>query len=159
MEIKITKREEFPANEKGDLPEKLWQLIEVALEDVEKVEKTENMSIDMFDWCDLRSYDGVEHCKVCFAGAVMINTLGHEITNIISPSSFLDWDARRLRALDELRAYEIGSAIQILYGDLFADSIDISFNRYSDTVYYEQDSEIFKSNMRDIAEALRELDI
>ncbi len=49
---------------------KLWQLLEIALEDLRKCEKNPNVIVDMSKW--LRPKDnGI--CQVCLAGATMYN--------------------------------------------------------------------------------------
>lgn len=53
---------------KIDLPEKPSDLILVALEDLEKVEKSKTYKVFMEDWHN--PFDG-KKCEVCFAGSVM----------------------------------------------------------------------------------------
>ena len=55
----------------ANLPSKLSDVILIALEDLEKAEKSKEYEIDMDDW-----YKPNGVCKVCFAGAVMAQSEG-----------------------------------------------------------------------------------
>lgn len=80
------------------LPDKLSELIYIALEDLEKIEADPRYIIDMGTW---HMPNG--KCAVCAAGAVMAKRLGADPTAHISPSRFDDDTEAKLDAIDLLR--------------------------------------------------------
>lgn len=79
------------------LPDKPSALLLRALKDVEKVERSPNMEIQMDLY--LANEDG--KCKVCAAGAVMYWSLGQRIS--ATPSCFDADTMKKLWAIDEFR--------------------------------------------------------
>lgn len=78
------------------LPDKPSELILVAMEDFEKIEKNPHYEIYMKHW----HFWDEEKCHVCFAGAVMANTLKLPQTVEARPADFgIEIDSK-LRAID-----------------------------------------------------------
>lgn len=104
---------------KNRLPRKLSELLELALEDLEKTENTPGFRIDMNRWLD--NIHG--NCVACLAGSVMvqqfckppkedecaISPIDLYVEQIISYDDFV-----RLKALDCLRTGQIRRAYETL---------------------------------------------
>lgn len=88
------------------LPNKLSDLLELAIKDLKSCEADPKFVIDMLNWCKETS-DGT--CGICLAGAVMVRSLGI-ITN--SPNHVKE--GYKLLALDSLRSGRIHEACSIM---------------------------------------------
>lgn len=132
----------------GALPDKLSELILVALSDLEKCEDSHRYEIDMNFWHDP---DG-EVCRVCFAGVVMAQTKNASVYQQLGPSSFGD-DYDRLRSLNYVRCGEVDRAVNIFHGKLMY----TYFGDMPVTSYY-QSPDRFKHDMRRIAGMLKQED-
>ena len=98
------------------LPDTLYGLLELAMEDYEKVLQDDRYEVKMAAW-----HAPIEEgkCEVCLAGAVMSKTLRVDIDNFAYPNSFIDTIERKLLAINALRTgdiaeagYQIGKEIQ-----------------------------------------------
>lgn len=98
------------------LPDKPSELIKLALNDLEKAEKSSDYVIDMSQWKSLSKNTG--KCSVCLAGSVMAGTLqvpvwmevhDPEVINGLSDS-----DIFKLMALDEFRQGYIEGGLEIM---------------------------------------------
>lgn len=135
------------------LPEKLSDIILVALADLEKCEKDkEHYLIDMGEWAVKRR--GI--CEVCFAGAWLMQTAK------VRPSDreydmILHLDPRLIRiarALDYARSGFLQSALGKYIGGVYDARLnDIRILN----VRYDVDPVVFKKNIRIIAEMLAKL--
>lgn len=126
------------------LPDKLSELIRVALADLEKCEALSQYEIQMGEW---HTYDSDRDvCLVCFAGAVMAQTLGRRYTFSCGPCLF-DHDRGKLLALDALRSGNVSRALYEL-GLPIADHFDRS------PTHHAEDPEWFKADMRALADDL-----
>jgi len=67
----------------ANLPDKLSDIILIALEDLRKVERSKKYKVYMGVW---HSPNGV--CSVCFAGAVMSQCEGANSKNVVKPLQF-----------------------------------------------------------------------
>lgn len=85
------------------LPNKPSALIRVALADLAKVERSKKYVVNMDTYHS--PYRDPGKCSVCFAGAVMAQTLGASSEEWWTPEEFNDED--KLRALDEFRVGEV----------------------------------------------------
>lgn len=89
---------------------KLWKLLEVALEDVERCRNDKRYKLDMGTWH--RKWD--TKCSVCLAGSVL--------TNWVKPNSHIRYDNHptavkcRLSAIDYIRTTGTEVALQVLHG-------------------------------------------
>lgn len=85
------------------LPNKLSQLILVALKDLELCEKDPNYRVNMHTWHgpanDMQLFGDAPYCVVCLAGAVMAQSLEAPKENVFVPDDFKE-DSRKLVALD-----------------------------------------------------------
>ena len=103
------------------LPNTLHELLRIAVEDTQKIEKDPRYVLDMDVWHD----PGDDGCHVCMAGAVMSNKLDIGPEDIIEPSDVATKDeagnlsfhfADKLRAVDCLRVGDIWGAYVSVYG-------------------------------------------
>jgi hypothetical protein len=128
-----------------ELPNKPSDLIEVALQDLERVEKDPRYVVDMYKW---HSPNGL--CKVCLAGAVMSRVV--EPTKWTTPSELFDaTTADKLKALDEFRTGSIRDAL-IAY---FSFDIPDDIPKMVDVPLYKDDRDGFFEAMRGIVKLLR----
>lgn len=88
------------------LPDKLSDLMRLALDDLTKVEADPRYKVDMRQWFKWKDYV----CHVCFAGAVMAQTMEEPITGISAPQYYPYDISRKLRALDLIRVGNVFSA-------------------------------------------------
>ena len=91
--------------EKEDiLPDKPGDLIKVALDNLNKVEKDPMYEVNMRDsWHRPFETDTVQKCSVCFSGEVMAKTMNLSRKNEIMPNNFHYKLERKIRALDSFR--------------------------------------------------------
>lgn len=82
-------------------PEKPSELILMALEDLEAVEKNPAYQVNMGEWHI--KFGENSPCKVCFAGSVMASRLEVSLDSEVDPSDFPSPWAEMLRALNCLR--------------------------------------------------------
>lgn len=101
------------------LPRKLSSCLMLALEDLEKAEKSKKYTIDMGTWFSFRG--PARNCVVCLAGSVMAQSLQATkgVKNSIAdrscgihPSDYSQYNADRLYALDYLRSGAFHSALK-----------------------------------------------
>lgn len=131
------------------LPDKLSDLILVALDDLEKVENDERYTVNM-DWWH-RSGDT---CLVCLAGSVMAKSLDVSPDCTRFPNDFDDKTEAKLDALNWARVGDVSYALYHL---------DVPSSDYTsldrEVADYQDDPEQFKADMREIAAALKEQDL
>lgn len=98
------------------LPHKLSELAQMALDDVAAVEKLEGYSIDMDDVFHA-AYPDDGLCVVCAAGAVMVNRLGADRALDHGPRDFGPNNSNALLAIDSLRVGQVGAALgRLIHG-------------------------------------------
>ena len=111
------------------LPEKLSDLLQVALEDLRKAEASGQYRIDMLAW---HSPLG-EMCHVCLAGAVMAFSLGADITEALVPEDYNAHTGGQFLALNSLRRGDVDSAVRHLsIVDHDCSHLDRDVSAYSD---------------------------
>ena len=121
-------------------------LIRLALSDLEKAEKSPHMDVDMNQW--VRSFAG--GCAVCFAGGVMVGTLGCPTDESTSPGEVADDRTRRyLRALDGFRLGHVSNGLYEM--DLVGNT---PITEYVSVAKYADDPDRFKADMRRMADDL-----
>ena len=112
----------------AELPDKLSALIRLALNDLRKAEKMEKVQIDMSVFFSVDSDDELydrnpprqipdEHkvCSVCFAGTVMIGTLGADIFDpTVTITKWGNKNQHKFYALDHARQGDLIGAINDL---------------------------------------------
>ena len=97
---------------KDILPNKLSDLILVALSDLKAVEKVKAYKIDMGKWHALNSSETA--CQVCQAGVVMARSLDCPIGSDVTPSDYPRSINRKLIALDSVREGSISDALYLM---------------------------------------------
>jgi hypothetical protein len=125
------------------LPDKLSDLLELALSDLEKVEALPKYKVDMMQWHT--SIGGV--CAVCLAGSVL--EYGRNISASMLPRPIAD----KLLAVDALREGRVYAAEFYLSGKGSIDALDVVV-----TPYY-QSPELFKADIRRLIHLLREREL
>ncbi|HTJ17773.1 MAG TPA: hypothetical protein VL494_13430 [Steroidobacteraceae bacterium] len=99
------------------LPHKLSELAQMALDDVEAIERSGIHGIEMASWCRWDSTGGP--CAMCAAGAVAVQRLGLSRT-VVSHVEFYklfgDHNADALVAVDQLRMGNVGAALLLVEG-------------------------------------------
>lgn len=129
------------------LPDKLSELIVVALEDLAKVERDPDFMVHMSMFFT-PNWNESGKCAVCFAGAVMAMSLD------ANPNRFhytLDWGAdiqRKMHALDHVRNGLLGAALL----SMGQDRKDTP--RHVGITTYEQSSCAWRRDMINIAHDL-----
>lgn len=135
------------------LPDKMSDLLERALADLEAVEADPRYSVDMDSWHATGfSYDENPRpvCFVCLAGATLRNVLSPD-SNIVFGN--LDDDTNmKLGALNSLRRGELACA----YFDLARTMPDRLEPYIPNVAHYGNEPERFKADMRRLIAYLRE---
>lgn len=131
------------------LPEKPSDLIELALNDLIKVEHDKRYKIDMNEW-HRPNGDGI--CVVCQAGAVIAKTFKTPPTSLFDFFGASTWDNVRLDALDDIRAGNFEGFEASL--ELNTDLSNLSDVYYGARLWitYDRNPELYKMNMQTIAE-------
>lgn len=91
------------------LPDKLSDLIRLALCDLKEVERDPRYAVDMAVWHLSHPITG--RCAVCLAGSVMAKTLGVPPARGVSPAWFFERVRARLEALDAVRTDDLQYAL------------------------------------------------
>jgi hypothetical protein len=94
------------SNPPNKLPDKLWQLLELAIKSAKELKKS-GYTLNMRTWY----FKSEMKCTVCMAGAVMVKALGVKESGLKTPSLFdLDTD-NKLMAIDCLRKGLVNDAL------------------------------------------------
>ena len=128
------------------LPDKLSDLLELALSDLEKVEALPKYKVDMMQW---HTNIG-DVCAVCLAGSVLAMTGKMEYGLNYSASMLPRPIADKLLALNALREGNVYAAEFYLTGAGSVHALDVVV-----TPYY-QSPELFKADIRRLILLLRE---
>lgn len=150
----------------ANLPNKLSDVIMVALEDLVKAERSKRYKVNMDHW---HAPNG--KCSVCFAGAVMAKCDGVRPSEYIGPSDFSGRSERALRALNFVRLYSFaemfsefsGHRTGLIYSPtvtnceaMVVDELVEYFADPETRVLYDEYPAGFKRNMETIAAILKE---
>lgn len=130
------------------LPRKPSKLITIALDDLIAVEKSEKYKVDMGE------YHLPENgtCSVCFAGAVIAQSLGASSLEELVPSQFSGKIANKLYALNELRQGNVEDAVAELGYAEKKQQVAAKYDRRVPEYY--NDPKQFKKDMRKLARDL-----
>ena len=131
-------------SEVDDLPDKMSDVIDIALRDLESAERSDAMGIDMTWWMRVER-PGV--CTVCLAGGVMVG-LGIDPSLPYLPSHFNEHNHIRLLALDALRFEPDHWSVHPLL-DEYVPTKKVGY------VDYREDPAEFKDRFREIAQDMR----
>lgn len=115
-------------NKDVKLPDKPSELIRLAINDLVAVEQNPDYKVCMAIWY-LRNPG--DKCLVCFAGAVMAQTLGAESTSALNADSFPKDIGDKLVALDYFRVGWLGCGLTAL-GIQYRALDNIALQRYED---------------------------
>lgn len=148
----------------NSLPDKLWELIQVALMDLTLAEMMEEYKIDMEDFHERNG-----KCSVCFAGSVIAAKENFSDYGI-HYSTFQGYTGEayiinRLRALNYIRKYDFNAAIyNINYTLSYQKRLKVvrvleKKIKYVYQTPYWQNPELFKSNMEIAASILKKYDL
>lgn len=160
-----------------ELPDKLSELIEVALQDLECVEQDSRYTINMAKWHDPKvAYapptDDPEQplaCSVCLAGAVIAKRSNIAPTEFVLPALLGPDIKSKLEILDHLRAGQVMNALEesarararalntsrVCKPDADREELwDVFGNTYPITPYGDS-PDAFKRDMRVLQELLR----
>lgn len=130
------------------LPDLPSDLIELALADLEKVEKRKrHYVVDMDCWHSTDRWDG--KCAVCFAGGVMAMSLGAKRSEGSGPTAFYGDTRNKLYALNSFREGHVTAGIRWM-----GIEPPMMFTRIPVHPYFD-DPEKFKADMRGIVQYLR----
>lgn len=140
------------------LPDKLSDLIELALNDLAEVERDPRYSVEMWDWHEKKE----DYCSVCLAGAVMAKTLGVPYGKTSFPDYFANEKIERaLNAIDRVRIGFVGSALHWLNSEMNEDLVSRMNRKFRIRLGqfqpYSINSDEFKTTMQKIATDLREM--
>lgn len=109
------------------LPFKASEMLEIALHDLEVIEKLPGYRIDMSTWHEApskRNSKLEDKCSVCFAGSVMAISLKTKKNETCQPENFGPVLARQLRALDDFRCGDVYDGLCRLYGYMADELMD-----------------------------------
>jgi len=129
-----------------DLPDKMSDLLSLALDALEACEADPNYFVYMGEY-HKPADDGT--CSVCLAGSAMAKVLGADKTRWLWPDNFDDRLEKKLRAIDRLRQGRVYEAAKELGIAAPFDSVAIP--------YYSVSPEEFKAVLRGLAAKLKEL--
>ena len=118
------------------------------MDDLNRVERLKAYYVDMGTWHQKYGEDsgnpaGYNTCHVCFAGAVMAQTLGSDPDEYVDPGMFNPKTHKKLSALDSFRCGQVGTAFDVM--DLDPERGE-AFDR--DIPHYRHDRRGFKLAMR-----------
>lgn len=131
----------------GKLPNKLSELIRVALADLESVEGDPRYLVDMQRWHhpDFKK----NTCQVCLAGSVMAKTLGATIDQFKTYGDY--FQGHKLIALDFVRSGHLHDALHYMACINFQ-----GLPKIVDVPEYDEDSQGFKEALLYIIKILEE---
>ena len=131
----------------NELPDKPSELLELALSDLEKVERSPRYEVSMNTW-HRPTKGGV--CEVCMAGAVMAKTIKTDRFEQFTDEDFETDAKKKLIALNDFREGSLDIGLKTLGIDhprFLASEIDVTG--------YHDDPKEFKKDMRAVIKALK----
>lgn len=136
---------------KGKLPDKLSDLLELALDDLAKTERLPRYVIDMATWHAPMLFS--EQCAVCLAGCVLARTVGLDPMEDVGYMwrSLGDEIGRKTDALEDMRVGDLHMALRNMRQKVpkgLPETIDIT--------PYATDRRRFKTELRQTVKLLRE---
>lgn len=109
---------------------KLSDMTEIALQDLIAVSKMPGYRIDMGNWHTPLG----NTCSVCFAGSVMVGTMGVDKQADLAATDFHQKDADKLDAMDSMRQFDLLSAAKAFYRSKLTSGMRVSAERADDAV-------------------------
>ena len=133
------------------LPDKPSDLLQLALDDLQKTENDDRYVINMDVWHDPGPPDN--KCRVCLAGSVMAQTLQGSPWLQLRPESFDDGKIDlQLCAIDHFREGDVTLALDILEYRF----VPATLNDHMDITPYKDNPTIFREDMLELIKHLRE---
>lgn len=133
------------------LPDKASDLLTLALNDLAKVERSPRYVVNMHIW---HAPNGA--CSVCFAGAVMAQTLEASPSEGALPGCYPLYTCKRLHSLDAMRCYNWSAALARFPKSSFkVEGVLREAIPSGLRPLYHQDRRKFKLNMRKAARIMR----
>jgi hypothetical protein len=149
--IKCTRRVEALRSIPDILPDKLSDLLDLAVNDALKVSKLKKFKLNMGDW--LETYDD-GNCNVCLAGSVMAGTLKVR-TNNAYPSQFGLSVSNKLDFLNTIRIGSIHNLFGPYYGLRTHSAVKEAFQLIEDDFTYRDNGRAQWNTYRKAAKILR----
>jgi hypothetical protein len=170
------------ANRYGGLPDKLWQMLSLALDDLAAVEKMKDKYVVRMDiWYmhgyvneavrvanrpdSFEKYDDfmakpTEICGICFAGAVMACTLG-DGPDDLQPEDFPEFIKCKLKACDMARGGGMETTLNTFYGNWDWDPDSSKTRKLKNVVVpaYDRDRAGFKRGINTMIKQLKAVDL
>ena len=162
---------------KSKLPNRLSDLILVALKDLRKCEKNPKYTVEMSKWHRPSCASAITHldwtCEVCLAGSVIAQTLKTPIIKLKEPVDFGEVDEHKLYALDYIRGGDVLLALRHFYEKKgkgltrpVAKKINLYIEKYRYAHYVpayinpkDDPTDSFKEAINNIAVQLKEFDL
>ena len=150
--------------------DRLWKLLEFALQDYKACEVAPNVKFNMGVWLD-QYEDGI--CYVCLAGSVLLNTFevksptdkfGNSLEKVVELASNSNKERKlienRCNAINELRSGLICSAYVSLYDTIFPDELrtNVKLTEAVDDIFYDG-GDFNYDLLKQLASVLKELDV
>lgn len=133
------------------LPDKLSDLLDMALDDLREIEKDGRYIVNMHYWhVAVHPREDTTKCYVCLAGAVLARKMNHPMVSL-HPDGELPENEHKLQAIDHLRE----GNVDLAFKELGLPDPGLHLNR--DVDWYEDDRVAFTSNLRNLATDLRKL--
>lgn len=136
------------------LPDKLSDLIDVALEDLTAVEQQPGQYVVRMGVWHVPTID--EGCAVCLAGAVMAMRLDTPRGRAYRPSMFPNDTYHKLVALDDVRVGEVWLALRRFYEGQPLPGGATKIPQRMPAYSYHGNPQMFRDDLRAIAARLRE---
>ena len=146
------------------LPDKPSDLIDVALKDLAKAERSKKFEIDMNVWCEPADLSS-DVCAVCLGGSVLVGTVGLDAVdgaNWWIDEIITKHDSVRIEALDALRCGNIVLFLEYVYDNSASarrcrQAVSIRDKNFDDYCTYREDPDQFKRWCRKVARDLRQV--
>lgn len=140
----------------AQLPAKPSDLIDLGLKDLAAIEANEAYRVDMNDWhephLELFTTEGdskaTDVCLVCFAGAIMANTMKFDAARSFSPTDAPNQgDRSRLMSLNAFRQGYVEDGLDHFDVDSTVYDGPDGLPSYIEVVPYADNSDLFKRDM------------
>lgn len=142
---------------KGELPNKLSDCLELAMKDLETVEKMPNVRINMAGWFApvFLALSKIE-CEVCLVGSVILNTFKEDFSSFIRPDDYNFKTKNKLQAINYLRTGNIELALDSFgYKKLYLKNDEGNRIVYMQIARYHLNPKLFKKQMVGMVKLLR----
>jgi hypothetical protein len=148
-------------NRGHDLPEKLWELTQLALEDLEKVEQDEkHYRVHMASWHEPYEREDEAVCYVCLAGAVLAKTIKVPRDLLLNPSQLGCALDLKMCALNALRLGDVVEALEHFHGFIDKDTLrKAEVLQDPGYVDYGRSPHGFKDWLRNMIAGLKEMNL